>query len=44
MMNEKDESGKGAAPPQWIPAIMGWVSMERIRERSRELYRLFKDN
>lgn len=40
---EKDYRGKGTDSPHWMPAIMGWVSMERIQEKARELYQLFKD-
>lgn len=41
--SNEDDRGKGAADPQWMPAIMGWASIDRVRERARELYSLFKE-
>ncbi len=37
--NQKRENyiEKGAAEPHFMPAIMGWISMERQKKRAREL-------
>ncbi len=37
------EREKGAAPPDYMPAIFGWMSMEDQREHAREIVDFTKD-
>lgn len=47
-MEKKDkqpdpEREKGAAPPDYMPAIFGWISFEEQQEQARELVDFVKN-
>ena len=37
MRENKPEREKGKAPPDYVPAIFGWVSQEQQAESAREI-------